>query len=65
VALALQLTVTAPEVASPSVEYQMDFDYTFSLWGEPVTISPPQITNNIGGGAKDDGAPPPIVQPSN
>jgi hypothetical protein len=36
--------------------YEIRFDYTFSLWGEPVTISPPQVTN---GGFDDflDGQP--------
>jgi hypothetical protein len=44
--LALNVVVTgnAPDVGSPELGYQMQFDYTFSLWGEPVTISPPQVS---------------------
>ena len=38
--------------------YQVDFTYTFSLWGEPVTISPPEVN----GGGFDDFPPPPGIR---
>ncbi|MDL2335319.1 MAG: hypothetical protein QFC55_04745 [Chloroflexota bacterium] len=61
VALDIKLGLTAPDMASPDLEYQIEFDYTFSLWGEPVTISPPNLSNNGGG---IDFPPPPRVEPS-
>lgn len=61
VALDIQMGISAPDMASPDLEYQVEFDYTFSLWGEPVTISAPQLSND-GGGIKD--GPPPIVEPA-
>lgn len=45
--VALDLAMTVPlgtDASSPVSSYQMRFDYQFSLWGEPVTISPPQIS---------------------
>ena len=53
-----------PNSSSSEISWSFQFDYTFSQWGEPVTISAPHITNGGGGGTKGGGAPPPIVQPS-
>ena len=58
VALDMSMNWMAPDVNDGAkINYQIRFDYTFSLWGEPVTISPPQVTN--GGGFDDfsDGQP--------
>jgi hypothetical protein len=57
VALDMSMNWIAPEVnEGMKFSYEIRFDYTFSLWGEPVTISPPQVTN---GGFDDflDGQP--------
>lgn len=61
--MAIDLAMTPPE-GGPTISglsYSLSFDYTFSLWGEPVTISPPNVTN--GGGI--DFPPQPRVQTSN
>ena len=52
--LDLAIQMNAPDMPSPGINYEMHFDYQFSLWGEPVTISPPQVT----GGGLDDFPPP-------
>ncbi len=47
--LALDYVVASPIDAAPTeLEWQLQVDYEFSLWGEPVTISAPNVTN--GGG---------------
>jgi hypothetical protein len=52
IALDLSMNWIAPDVDDgANIEYEIRFDYTFSLWGEPVTISPPQVTD--GGGIDD------------
>jgi hypothetical protein len=52
----LDLTVDIDmDTDMPHINYEIRWDYTFSQWGEPVTISPPQVTN---GGGFDDFAPP-------
>ena len=56
VVLDLSMNWIAPEGADGTkISYEIRFDYTFSLWGEPVTISPPQVT----GGGFDDFFPGP------
>ena len=44
--MAVDLAMTAPEGGPTvsSLSYSLAFDYQFSLWGEPVTISPPQVS---------------------
>jgi hypothetical protein len=44
------------ETETSSVDYRIRWDYTFSQWGEPVTISPPTV---VGGGGLDFPQPPP------
>ena len=34
------------DVEMPSFEYHISWDYTFSQWGEPVTISPPTVVGD-------------------
>ncbi len=44
--LAVDMTMTPPD-GGPSISglsYSVSFDYQFTLWGEPVTISPPQVS---------------------
>jgi hypothetical protein len=61
--LAVDMTMTPPEggPSIPGLSSSLNFDYQFTLWGEPVTISPPQVTNNGGG---IDFPPAPRVQPN-
>jgi hypothetical protein len=61
--LAVDMTMTPPEggPSIPGLSYSLNFDYQFTLWAEPVTISPPQVTNNGGG---IDFPPAPRVQPN-
>jgi hypothetical protein len=64
--MALDLALTVPrgiDTGDMPSAYQMRFDYTFSLWGEPLTISPPNLSNNGGGGGIDF-PPRPRVQPN-
>jgi hypothetical protein len=60
IALALAVRTNAPDGRPSDAIYEIDFTYTFSLWGEPVTISPPEVT---GGGFDDVGPPQPDVPP--
>jgi len=57
-ALALAASGNAPDVDFSAVTLEIHFEYTFSLWGEPVAISPPEVT----GGGFDDIAPPPGIK---
>jgi hypothetical protein len=58
VALDMSMNWIAPDVKDgTTITYEIRFDYTFSLWGEPVTISPPEVT---GGGFDDFPQPPPL-----
>jgi hypothetical protein len=59
VALDLLMDPTVTDNVNVGTSYQVRFDYQFSLWGEPVTISPPQVT----GGGFDDFPPPPGLKP--
>ncbi|MEA2675975.1 MAG: hypothetical protein QOJ81_116 [Chloroflexota bacterium] len=59
VALDLLMDPTVTDNVNTGTSYQVRFDYQFSLWGEPVTISPPAVT----GGGFDDFPPPPGVKP--
>jgi hypothetical protein len=59
VALDMSMNYIGPEMRDGAkVSYQIRFDYTFSLWGEPVTISPPEVTN----GGFDDVPPLPGIK---
>ncbi|MEO8625129.1 MAG: hypothetical protein ABI452_00365 [Candidatus Limnocylindrales bacterium] len=60
VAIDIRLS-TEPGSGGEMVPYQYTSDYQFTLWGEPVTISAPQLSNNRGG-IKD--GPPPQIQPN-
>lgn len=43
----LALTADVPaDTLMPSLEYHISWDYTFSQWGEPVTISPPAVVGD-------------------
>lgn len=54
VALDMSMNFVGPELPDGTqTSYQIRFDYTFSLWGEPVTITPPQVR----GGGFDDVPP--------
>lgn len=54
----LDLAMDVPLGAErPSLDYSIRWDYTFSLWGEPVTISPPAVVGD--GGGVDDFFPQP------
>ena len=44
VAVDVVASVSAKDSVPPGVTYAIDLDFKFSLWGEPVTISPPQIS---------------------
>jgi hypothetical protein len=53
----LDMTMDVPlETDTSSIDYFIRWDYTFSMWGEPVTISPPQVTR---GGIDDVPQPAP------
>jgi hypothetical protein len=56
--LALALNGNVRDVDFSEMTYEIHYDYTFSLWGEPVTISPPEVT----GGGFDDAPPPPGIR---
>jgi hypothetical protein len=48
----LDMTMDVPlDTETSSIDYYIRWDYTFSLWGEPVTISAPTV---LGGGGFDD-----------
>lgn len=49
-AIDAQISNLDPNSTSSEIGWGFQFDYTFSMWGEPVTISPPQVNNNVGGG---------------
>lgn len=43
----LDLTADVPlDPDMPSLDYHIRWDYTFSQWGEPVTISPPAVVGD-------------------
>jgi len=54
----LKMNADMTEMSASEITYQIHFDYTFTLWGEPVTISAPQVT----GGGFDDFPPPPGIK---
>jgi hypothetical protein len=56
--LALSLDANVRDVNSSNMTYEIHFDYAFSLWGEPVTISTPEVT----GGGFDDVPPAPGIK---
>lgn len=52
----LDMTMDVPlETESPSIDYSIRWDYTFSLWGEPVMISAPAV---VGDGFDNSGGKP-------
>jgi hypothetical protein len=56
--LALALKGNVRDVDFSELTYEIHYDYTFSLWGEPVTISAPEVT----GGGFDDLPPAPGIK---
>jgi hypothetical protein len=56
----LDMTMGVPfEAEATNIDYSIRWNYTFTLWGEPVTISAPTVVGG-GGGIDDFPQPPPL-----